>query len=410
MPTVKTQATEMKSARVDRISLVSKAASRIPFKVIKEDRTMSNPFKQTLDLASVGAIFKAQKPVTIPPSVVAIAAMKGDTLTQALVAVQEAGFSVLKSEEQEDGSVVLQQTDSDNFDDTVVIKMGDHTALIVKGYTPYSMEMDSAEGTTFSDVCKAQGFYPGLSATMSTLASSVHEAVIKADDQTSAAALVTKMFDEARNYAVSLTEALPANAFKLDSFEPDAPPTVVIPVAVVAPTVVADDFPDEVTKGDWPMTAEEKAAWPLMTAEEKTAWKAKQVAKAGIPAGVPAKTPAMKADDVVVTKAAAPDFATLLSEGLLAATAQLTTKMGDMLTSVQKSVEGVQASVEGLATKVAQVEGVAKAAKAAVEGTVMGHDAGGDATTSVQKSGDHGYGRGREIDTGMVQRRRAATR
>ena len=207
-----------------------------------------NPLKQTLDLASVGAIFKSQKPIPEVPEILAVVTLKGDALASTLAAIEAAGFSVQKSDEQADGSVLLPQVDSaDMSEAVVVIKMGDHTALVVKGFSPYSMQMDNVDGMSFSDICKAQGFYPGMRTTMDVLSSSVFEVASKSEDQTSAAEAVSKMFDEAKSYAVSMVKALPSKAFKLEAieFKEETPAPDAAAIAAAEAAAAAAELPEE---------------------------------------------------------------------------------------------------------------------------------------------------------------------
>jgi hypothetical protein len=262
----------------------------------------------------------------------------------------------------------------------VVIKMGDHTAIAMKGFSPYNMSMDTSEGVSFGDLCKAQGFYPGMGTVVDVLRNSVYETACKSEDPSDAAEKVSKMFDEAKQYAVGLIKALPAKAFKLEAIEVEVPGE--------EPAKPADKTTVEKTEAE--KAAEALAAEAAKTSVEKTQAEKDAEAEAAKP----------------VVKNEMPDVAKLLADGLAGVTAQLTTEFGKLLAPVQKSVDGLNGAVEGLTTKVAEVEGVAKAAEKAVKGTVLGSDAGEDATTSVQK-GDGGY-KGREIDTGYAPRRRAA--
>lgn len=456
MPTVNTNMTEMKAARVDRISLVSKAASRIPFRVIKEDRSMTNPMK-ALDLAQV---FKGKKATPVP-TLVGIVTMKGDHFDAVKELVKKAGFKVDQIVENADGSVVLKQADVAEGDKVVVIKMSDDVAITMKGFAPYNCNIDvtgeNEQAISFAEMCQTQGFYPDVSTVMDVLQQGVMQAAYKADDPASAAENVAKMFDEAKAYAVSLMSALPAAAFKMEkvakagapnvngSMENAAPPAGLMAPDKATGNLGGADQKDpqnlgapngqsaasgtgdgsQVAKGAGdaaaaggdedgvPSAAMGKKKPPKAGASSQETGDGSGAAQATHKGAATAKDPDGDGDDdtndpedkkdMKKRMSAMKDELTgLLSAGLKEITTQLTQAVGQ----VQKSVDGVKTQVEGLSTKVGEVEGVAKAAQQAVKGTVLGSDAGADATTMTQKS-EQGY-RGREIDTAYAPRRRAA--
>jgi hypothetical protein len=424
VPTVKTQMTEMKSATVDRISLVAKASSRIPFRVIKEDRSaMTNPLK-TLDLAQV---FKGKK--TDPaPTIVGVVTMKGATFEAVKKAAAEAGFKVETVVENDDGSVVLKQADSAEGDKLVVIKMGD-AAITMKGFAPYNCVLDvSGDGdstVSFAEMCSAQGFYPDVSTVMDVLQSSVMQAAYKAEDPKSASETVAKMFDEAKTYAVSLMSSLPAACFKMEKALKAAPnangsmaTAEKLPAAADGTTVTANlggatqkdpmagQLPGSASAatgtGDGSQVAKggEGAAATTTTATATTA---------ATTTAEPAKKAEGEAAAAATTEVVDPGAALskLLADGLATLSSALKAQLDEVAGQVKKSVDEVKTEVGGLTQKMEKVEGVAKAAHQAATGTVLGSDAGADAHQTTQKSEQQGY-RGREIDTGFTPRRRTA--
>jgi hypothetical protein len=412
MPTIKTQATEMKHASVQRISLVSKAASRIPFRVIKEDRSMQNPLK-TLDLAQV---FKGKKPDAVP-TVVGIVTLKGDHFEIIKKAVADAGLKVDAVIENADGSVIFKQGDIAEGEPTVIVKMSDEVAVALKGFSPYCMDMsypsDAGDNASFSDMCKAQGFFPGVSTMMDVLASSVREATYKSDSPDAAAESISKMFDEAKSYALSMVKSLPVAAFKAEMNAngsmatanklPSGADGVTVTSNLGGATVkepLAGELPGSASAatgvGDGSQVA--KSAEEIAAAAE-AAKKGEGAAGAAAPAAG-AEGVAKAAEDPATV------FGKMLQDGLNALGATFGKQITESVGQVQKSVDGLNKAVGDLGTKVSEVEGVAKAAQQAVKGTVLGSDEGADAHQTTQKS-EQG-GRGREIDTAFMPRRRAA--
>jgi hypothetical protein len=391
VPSLTFKATEMKDARVDRISLVERGATRMPIKIIKEDSTMKST--RAFDLASV---FKGtKKPVT--PELVGVVTLKSDSFEAVKVHVAEAGFSVAKADEHEDQSVVFKQGESEMpaAEDVTLIRLNEHAVVAMKGFRPYNMDMDVSEGTSFADVCKAQGFYPGVGTMIDVLRGSVLQVAEKSDDPSNAATMVSKMFDEAKAYAVSLVTALPSKAFKLENMELEE-------VAPVAKT--SGEGSDTAALA---LAAAEAEKAKVAVTEPAAVAKAAADAAAALTAA-PAKTAeelAAEAAAAVVVKAeekvVAPDVAKIVAEAM----AGMTTTVTGLIDSVKKSVDGLTVQVKEVAVKADAATVAATAATAAVNGTVLGGDV-GDGHQTTRKS-DTG-GKGREIDTAFAPRRRAA--
>jgi hypothetical protein len=352
--------------------------------------------------------------------------------------------------ENEDGSVVLKQADVAEGESVVVIKMSDALAVTMKGFSPYDMMFNSGD-VSFADQCKANGFYPGVSTMMDVLQQSVMQAAYKSDSPATAADTVSKMFDEAKAYAVGLLQALPTAAFKAEANAngsmagvPGTPGGEQTTTSNLGGTKVKDPLAGElpgsensatgtgdgsqVAKAD-AVTGECDPTGPAgMKGKKKTpaagtqedgtgsgaaAATSMKAAPEGSAEEEAAETPAEEAAEKAKAKAKKADgdpiaaFGKLLEDGLKSLGAQFTTQLTESVGQVQKSVDGLKGQFEGLSTKVGEVEGVAKAAQAAVKGTVLGADAGADAHQTTQKSDQGGF-RGREIDTAYAPRRRPA--
>lgn len=377
------QATEMKAAKVERISLVARGANRIPIRIVKEDSTMKSPFGE-LDLARVFTR-KSEAPA---PVVTGIVTMKGEGFEGVKSAIAEAGFVVEKAAEAVEGEttvVSFAQGDEPVAETDTVIKMSPDVALVVKGFRPYQVDMAVGDAT-FGEACAAQGFYPGVSTMVDVLRSSVYDTVSKADSPADAVVAIKKMFTEVESYVVGLVGALPTKAFKLEG-------VVAEPVEAKKEEPKAEE-PKVEDKTEAAADADKTPAEPVVKNEgdEKPA----DAAKPAVPAvaETPA-VPALKSEDV--------------SKMLDAAFAKMGEQIASAVSGVQKSVEGVNESITGLTQRVESVEGVAKAAKEAVEGTVLGSDADDHVTEKTQKS-DNGGRAGRDIDTAFAPRRRPGAR
>jgi hypothetical protein len=233
VPTLKLKATKMVDAKVNFVSLVERGANRIPFRIIKKEKDMTTKKSafRDLDLANLFASKKGEKE---KPVVIGYVTMKGDNYEAVVKGLKEAGVDVSQPVELADKSVIFKQGDVEvDPEQTVVIKANDEVALIVKGFCPYDMQMSYGEQATFEEVCKAQGFYPGVRTMLDVLASSVMTLASKADAPDEAATDIAAMFDEAKAYVTQMVSDLPVVAFKAEvlkfeaakQFTPTDPPS-----------------------------------------------------------------------------------------------------------------------------------------------------------------------------------------
>ena len=164
-----------------------------------------------LDLANILAR-KADKPQA---EIVGVVTMKGDSFEQVKAQIAEQSIDVEDAIEMEDGSIVFKQGSADLDGESSIIRVNDHVALISKGFNPYSMDMAVGD-RYFEDVCKSQGFYPGIGTVMSVLRDSVSQLTSKSDSPADAADAVARMFDEAKAYVTKMVASLPSVAFKME--------------------------------------------------------------------------------------------------------------------------------------------------------------------------------------------------
>lgn len=410
MPTITLKATEMKDAQVSFISLVERGANRIPFKIIKQESNMKG-----LDLAGLGTLF-TRKADTPAPEVVGVITLKSEGFESVKSQIEDSGFSVAESAEMEDGSVVFKQGDMEGT--ATVIRVNDNAVMAVKGYTPYDMDITMADGTSFSEVCKSQGFYPGAGTTIDILRSAVLSLAEKSEDTTVTKEEVIRMFDEARNYVADMVANLPAKAFKLELVFPEE-----VAKAPKCPECGQDMPMDESADGSADEGTENPDGSKKAKKEEGEtvckACKAKHKAKPEVPAAKEGEGETPAAEGTPEASAAAPvakeEVPAVLTEEQVAGivtthvekvTSDLTTKMEEMLSAISgkitDSMAGVTSSLEALTGRVSEAEAVAKAAKEAISGTVVTGGDTGDHTPA--KKSEMGSRTGREIDTAFLPR------
>lgn len=415
MPTVKVKANKMGGAQVSYISLVERGANRIPFKIIKQEKRMSGHFAG-LDL---GNLFTRKAEVDQEAQVVGIVTMKGDGFDSIKQQIEDAGFDVSDMQEMEDGSVVFKQ-DGEIEGDTSVVRLNDHVAIVTKGFSPYVMNMDVGEETSFADACAAQGFYPGVRTIVDVLASSINRVVEKADTPANAARAVSKMFDEAKAYTSSFMNGLPQKAFKLEDVAPELPgaddtpaktdPETTETAAAAAPAGDAADDAETVEKAAKLVKPDsvDQAEWDKMApADRVKACESADAAPAkkddGAEAAPAAAAPATEAATSSLTEEQVSSIvATKMGEVVESFTQKLETALAAVTKSVQDSMASVGGSIADISARVSKAEEEAAKAKSAVTGTIVAGSEAGDHQPVARKSEPSGVYGGREIDTAFM--------
>lgn len=403
MPTLTFKATEMKDAKVQIISLVDRAATRIPFKVIKQEKPMS--VLKHLDLASV---FKKEK-VVASPEITGVITLKSEAFESVKGQIAEAGFSVEKADELEDGSVVFGQGEG-VAEGHVLIRLSEHAVMAVKSFSPYNISMSMSDGTSFAESCKAQGFYPGVGTMVDVLRSGVLQLAEKSDNPQSASVQVGKMFDEAKQYAMAMVSGLPSKAFKLESIVYEGPATVEkteAELAAEAEEVLKASMSDAEKTHMATLSGKAKMDFMTMSSEDRAkAMKPMDTKKSDVadPAADAGTAPAADATQNA-TAAPVAAVAAVTSEAVAEMVSkqieEMASKMESMLTSLTGSLASVGDTVKALSSRVDTAEGVAKAASEAVSGTVV---LGSEVGDSAQVTKSEARSSGREIDTAYLPR------
>lgn len=357
MPVIKLKANKMSEAMVSHISLVHRGANRIPFKIVKKEKQMG--IFNSLDLSNLGKMF-ASKSEAPQGKVVGVITMKGDGFESIKNQVEAIGFTVSDSEEMDDGSVIFKQED---FDESgAVIRLSDNVAIVTKGFSPYSMDV-TQDGVSFSDMCAANGFHPGINSIVDTLGMSLRAIVNGSSSVADAKQASAKLFQEAGTYVTSFLSGLPEKAFKLEDIVPDLPQ--------VAPAGMSDA--EAITKGMKPApkkVCKTCGADPDAEPERKTEQESTE--------GTETSTESGKEGEPV-EKTEAPLTKEAISAIVSAQVAQSQAEFADTLSVITTGFAGVQKSftefgarLNAFTTRIDAVESVAKAANEAVRGTVIG--------------------------------------
>ena len=110
MAKIKLNVTKLGDPTVNYISLVSRGANRIPFRIVKHEQEQS-----MIDLASLNLskLFKGEKATaesTVPqPTIVGFVTMKDENFETVKKHLKDAGYKISDIHEEADGSVVFKQ-------------------------------------------------------------------------------------------------------------------------------------------------------------------------------------------------------------------------------------------------------------------------------------------------------------
>lgn len=407
MPKLKIAATKMTDAKVSFISLVERGATRIPFKIVKQEKQMAGATKG-LDLGSLFAR-KAEKPT---PEVVGVVTLKGEGFDSVKGQIEEAGFAVGETLDMEDNSVVFKQVDAAEGEG-VVVRLSEHVALVTKGFSPYNMDMTEGD-TSFADKCRAQGFYPGVRSAMEVAGDAVLSLAYSQASPGDASKAIAKLMDEVKAYVVSLASALPTKAFKLEEVFPEEPE--------LPNGNGASDGESEAEKAE-KAKAKAKAKITCKSCGAECEEGCTECPECGAdPMADPdadgdadgkkkKKAPAAKggesgesSEDSASVGLTEDQVSAIVASKLDGAVGAFAKKMEEALAQVQKSMSesltGVSHQVEALAARVEKAESEASTVASVMKGTMVGGSDSGDHAPVAQKT--ESSRAGREIDTAFM--------
>lgn len=369
MAKVIVEATKLADATVNYISLVKRGANRIPFRIIKSD-------KQENGMIDLGKIFKTADGAPAKkaePTVAGLVVAKSEFLDEVKEAVQKSGFSVDHIEEREDGTVVFKQEEGElNFDTLSVFKMSDESLVLMAG------------------VEKADGIPAPLNTAIGNLGEILIDTITKGED-----GYVAKMEEALKafnSYAIDVATKVPASVFKAD----------------IAINEVIKASKDKMKDKSKDMMGQHADAGMEDDEDKMMEGKDKEKAKK--------EEEATPAADSATASDAAPviDVAEVVKAALESALAPITASISAVSASVEavtKQVSEVSEAQKSMATKMEEVEAVAKSADASIKGTVVGAAPAGDTIRhqTVDKSeGDDPYSG--VFDTAFIARKSAAGR
>lgn len=199
---VKKKLTRMTDGEPRYVSLVKRASTGIPFRVVKNAQEQEMNGLNLGDLSSVFSRTPAKK--AAEPSIGAVVVQKTADLEAVKKALAAGG---MKAEPVVVGeTIVFPQVEGGEAGD--LVKLSDGLALVVKDFTPYMMQ-----GKSFHDRVGIEGFYSGLSIGCSALSGAFMDAVYGADSPKEALAAVHAVLADFNQYVEGIVEGLPEGAF-----------------------------------------------------------------------------------------------------------------------------------------------------------------------------------------------------
>ena len=435
MTKVRLNVNKLGDPTVNYISLVSRGANRIPFRIVKHEQEQS-----MIDLASLNLskLFKGEKATaesTVPqPSIVGFVTMKDENFDTVKKHLKDAGYKISDLHEEADGSVVFKQT-AEMPEEFAVLKMADSLLVLVEGIDAEQ----AVEGTIYESLLKEDSFLPSQEIATKGLQLAMEEisaADEPATDKVAKMELVTKDYN---GYLAKLFNWVPAQLNAMASLleKEISARAGVKPEATIselrgeaqASSTQATDAEQNINQEDGVEAKGTPAPIALDNAMPKDL--NKDVQGVGGGQNSPLKKSEDEAAEVAAAAAAAAEVAKKAEEVAATAATQteaLLKKMESMFGTLQASigeqigaitaqvntlndsVEGIKKSQDVLHDRVVETEKIAKSADTTIRGKLITSDMSNDGTTSgVRKSepiSDDGYGG--TIDTAFQQSVRKA--
>ena len=198
---IKRKMSEMKNADVRYISLVKRAANRMPFRVVKSDKE----HQMGIDLSSLGRIIKkADK----NPIVAGLVVFQQEDMASIEAAVKAEGFNVEAVIKNEDGTIIYSQVE--DIKDVTIVRLSDSMAVLMQNIDTQAAAM--SEAANFNAEFPAEGFFQSEVVAKAALEATVSGLIQKGE--VAGIAAVTEQFTA---YVAALTAAVPEAVFKADA-------------------------------------------------------------------------------------------------------------------------------------------------------------------------------------------------
>ena len=363
---IRVEAKEMHDAQVEYISLVDRPANRLPFRVTKKDGNGGSGMFNLGDIwtRKVDSGDKAKQPAL---AAIVLRKSEAESLTPALA---EAGYVVDDTIEQDDVLVLKQKADFSE-DACTGIEINDHVAALVenvtKGFEP------EGGSVLFSDNIQHEQFWPSLYVALDTLMDTLRNIFMTSATATDAKTQSDQALKEFSAYVMSNLSQVPEAAFKLDS-------TLREPIAKM------DKSDEGVAKSE--DSGEEKTSKGEGSSEE-----AGDAGEEGVTKGDGEENEeGVAKSEEPGTEEGSPDDGERATKADTSEVTESVNALKGLIGDLTGAVSGIKDTVEkmskdnaAMGKRLDDIEAVAKSAKEAVEGTVVGSDGGSERPANVQK-------------------------
>lgn len=356
------EATELRNATVERISLVERGAIRAPFKIIKSEKGQNI---MHISLTNIGhALFgvKKQEPQEEAPKVVAVVAKKGTDIADLTAQLEAAEFKVVKTEEQ-DGATILVLDDTANLEEAIVLKGQNDLGVLCtvkKSFSSWS------EGTDFMENMKIEGFYPGIYNASNVFVDTIYNIMRDTPAGNSPVEAIKKACKGLESYVVGLASEIPSKAFKMEELvlKEEVPATE----TAASEAAATETTTETVAKSEESGEGSEEV--PPAAAADTTG-----EAAAGDPPPDTAGTITDPPADLQSASESAAPTATEQLEAMIAATKESVQSMlSDFMASFTVTQTALVAKVDEAVAASQEALSLAKKSEEAINGTVIGSD------------------------------------
>ena len=208
----------MEDADVNFISLVTRPASRIPFRVMKSDDPLEGS-----SMFNLTRLFKQDGESAVPVDcVLAGVVVQQKHEAEFAPKLKALGLKIDDRVEKED-MVILKQCDYDE-DKVTLIKLNEMGGLFLNASDKVQKQFDPfPEGTDFSENFNQGAFLPGVSIATEVMMETMRNVLRTAEDQTAARAGIGTLLNAYTDHVLDFVDDLPEVSFKIDEIELETP-------------------------------------------------------------------------------------------------------------------------------------------------------------------------------------------
>ena len=275
---IKVTLSELRNADVTHVSLVDRAASRIPFRVMKSDKE-----NQMLDLTKPHTAFKSDA----PEDVISVAAVIIDGsneafATKAVEVLAAHGFAVDKVTKNDDNTILFAQGEATTG---TVLRISENMLVVMKGFDSVAQTLkDNSDFVTTTE----KGYFEGVSAALEGVSRAVKSQLLSAMPLEEMAESVNDSLSEFNAYTIGLVSSIPSQVFKADA--------ALAEIAPVVETAEKGDILEITTLLHAAPLGSDGTAWSAMSTIDKIKWMLASYTKANTAGAQKGEFPPKDAD------------------------------------------------------------------------------------------------------------------